>query len=94
MGREISLGGRWVAGRGWVLGEIGWAGAWVRERYNGLQMGWGGRKVGEGHVLGREVGWKREMGWGGRKVWGMEMGWGWRWVEEKDEFREGDGLWR
>jgi len=77
-GREISLGGRWVAGRGWVLEEIGWA--CVRERNAmgcrwpgeaeklGKDMDWGGRWVGrekwvgEGEVFGEGDGLEMEMG--------------------------------
>ena len=62
MGREISLGGRWVAGRGWVLGEIGWAGAWVRERD---AMGY--RWAGEAEKLVKDTDWGGR--WVGRGTW-------------------------
>ena len=52
MGRERVRGRRWVIGRRWVGEcEMGRGGRWVR-----MEMGWRGRRVGEGE------GWERETG--------------------------------
>ena len=46
------------------MGEIGWGGAWVRER-DALDCRWIWEAEGLGKgILGRKAGWKREMGWG------------------------------
>ena len=57
-------------GWGWVLGEIGWAGAWVKER-DALDCRW----VGEAEGLGKDMDWGWR--WVGRGKWvGQREGFG------------------